>query len=274
VRRALALVRATHPLPAAAVTALVGAVTAARGAGPSTFAWVVGSTLAGQASVGWSNDYVDRDRDARAGRRDKPLVAGDISPAAVLAGALVALPLSVVLSLPVGVPEAGVMLMAVVSAWAYNLALKATPLSWLPYAVSFGLAPVYVWLATSGTDVPPAWIVAGGALLGVAAHLLNVLPDLEADRAGAARGLPHLLGSTGSLLLAGGLLGALLVTVVVAGGPGGGGRGWAAGVAAALIAAVVIAGLAGRRRLGFRLTIAAAGAIVLVVVLSPSGLRP
>jgi 4-hydroxybenzoate polyprenyltransferase len=272
VRRVVALARATHPLPAAAVTVLVGAVTAARGADAGTLAWVVASTLAGQASVGWSNDYVDRRRDAEAGRREKPLVAGDVSPRAVLAGALIALPFSVALSVPAGVPEAGVMLTAVASAWAYNLGLKATPLSWLPYAVSFGLAPVYIWLATSG--VPPAWIVAGGAMLGVAAHLLNVLPDLESDRVGAARGLPHLIGATGSLLLAGGLLAALLITVLVAGGPADGRRAWAAAVAAALIAAVVIAGLLGRRRLGFRITIAAAGAIVLVVVLSPGALRP
>jgi 4-hydroxybenzoate polyprenyltransferase len=274
VRTALALVRATHPLPALAVTALVGAVTFARGAEPETLAWVVASTAAGQASVGWSNDYLDRGRDARAGRRDKPLVAADVSPGAVLAGALVALPLSVVLSLPVGAPEAGVMLVALASAWTYNLGLKATPLSWLPYAVSFGLAPVYIWLATSGTDLPPAWIVVGAAILGVAAHLLNVLPDLDTDRAGAVRGLPHLLGPAGSLLVAAAMLGALLVTVLVAGGEAGPGRAWAAGLAAALIVAVVMAGLLGRRRLGFRLTIAAAGAIVLVVLLSPAALRP
>lgn len=270
----LALVRATHPLPAVAVTGLVGIVTAARGTSAGTLAWVVASTAAGQASVGWSNDYLDRTLDAAAGRIEKPLVAGEVRAGSVLVGSLAALPLSVLLSVPVGLPEAIVMLLAVLSAWSYNLGLKGTPLSWLPYVVSFGLAPTYIWLATSGTDLPPAWIVAGAALLGVAAHLLNVLPDLEADRAGALRGLPHRLGVRGSLLLACGLLAGVLALLLGFGGPPDAARTAAAGLAAGLIASVAWAGVRGRGRLGFRLTIAAAGAIVLVLVLTPAALRP
>ena len=256
------------------MTVLVGAVTAARGASAGTLAWVVASTAAGQASVGWSNDHLDRDRDAAAGRTEKPLVAGDVRPGTVLTGALVALPLSALLSVPVGLAESGVMLAAVLSAWGYNLGLRATPLSWMPYAVSFGLAPVYIWMATSGTDLPSVWIVVAAALLGVASHLLNVLPDLEADRAGAVRGLPHRLGLRGSLLLACGLLTGVLVLLVGFGGPPDAARTAAAGLAAGLIASVAWAGVRGRGRLGFRLTIAAAGAIVLVLVLSPTALRP
>lgn len=161
------------------------------------------------------------------------------------------------------------MLAAILSAWAYNLGLEATPLSWLPYAVSFGLAPAYIWLATG--DRPP-WVVAGGALLGVGAHLLNVIPDLEADRVGGVRGLPHRLGLRGTLLLASAILAAALVLVLAAGGA----ERWswpAAALAGALIGAVVWAGLHGRTRLAFRLTIAASAAIVLVLVASPSGLR-
>jgi 4-hydroxybenzoate polyprenyltransferase len=244
----LGLVRATHPLPAIAVTALVGIVTAVRGADAATLGWVVASTAAGQASVGWSNDFLDRRRDAAAGRTDKPLVAGEVSARTVWVAALVALPASALLSLPVGLVEAGVMLGAVLAAWGYNLGLKATPFSWVPYAVSFGLAPVYVWAATSGR--PPAWIVAGAALLGVGAHLLNVIPDLESDQALALHGLPHILFGAGT-------------------GP------WTwpvAATAVALIGAVAWADLTGRTRLGFRLAIAAAAAIVAVLVVSPSGL--
>ncbi len=256
------------------MTGLVGAVTAARGASAGTLAWVVASTAVGQASVGWSNDYLDRALDAAAGRTEKPLVAGEVRAGSVLGGALVALPLSVLLSVPVGLPEATVMLLAVLSAWAYNLGLKATVISWAPYAVSFGLAPVYVWMATSGIDLPPTWIVVAAALLGVAGHLLNVLPDLEADRAGAVRGLPHRLGLRGSLLLACGLLAGVLALLLGFGGPPDVARTAAAGLAAGLIASVAWAGVRGRGRLGFRLTIAAAGAIVLVLVLTPAALRP
>jgi 4-hydroxybenzoate polyprenyltransferase len=268
-RSLLALVRATHPLPAVAVTVLVGVLTAVRGADWATLGWVVASTAVGQASVGWSNDCLDRRLDAAAGRTDKPLVAGDISARTVWTAALIALPASAALSLPVGLPEAAIMLIAVLAAWAYNLGLKSTVLSWLPYAAAFGLAPVYVWRATG--DWPPAWIVAGAALLGVGAHLLNVVPDLESDRAVELNGLPHRLGLRRSLFLACLIL-ALTLGLVLA-GAGTGPWSWlVAAVAVALIGAVAWADLRGRPRLGFRLAIGAAAAIVAVLVVSPSGL--
>lgn len=266
---ALGALRATHPLPAAAVTALVGLVTAARGADPDTLGWVIASTAAGQASVGWSNDYLDREHDAGGGRGEKPLVSGEARPRTVLVLAMVALPLSLALSVPLGLRESGTMLLAVASAWAYNLGLKATALSWLPYAVSFGLAPSYIWLATGG--IAPPWLVAGGALLGVAAHLLNVIPDLERDRATGVRGLPHRLGLRGSLLLACLILAAALALILGAAGAGA----WsvpAAFLAAVLIGAVAWSGLTGRTGMSFRLAIGAAGAIVLVLIASRFGL--
>lgn len=267
----LAIVRATHPLPALAVTVLVGALAAARDVPAGTLAWIVASTAVGQASVGWSNDYLDRERDAAAGRIEKPLVSVQASPAVVLGAALAAVPLSAALSLPLGIPEAAVMLAGVSSAWGYNLGLKATALSWLPYAVSFGLVPVYVWRATG--DAPPAWLVAGGALLGVAAHLVNVLPDLEADRVGSVRGLPHRLGPRRTLALACLLLTVVLVLLVWLGGPFTVERAAAVGLAAGLVGGVAWAGARRRYRLGFLLTIAAAGSIVLLLALSPDAIR-
>jgi 4-hydroxybenzoate polyprenyltransferase len=263
-----ALVRATHPVPAAAVTALAGAVVAARGASPAVIAVATASVLAGQASVGWSNDYLDRHRDR--GRADKPIPAGEIDPRAVWVASVVAVVVCLALSVPLGLAETAVMAAAVGSAWAYNGGLKATSLSWLPYAVSFGLAPVYLWLA-AGDGLPEVWVLGGAALLGLAGHLTNVLPDLEADRAGGARGLPHRLGPRASLLGAalalagaGGLVlgfgGRTTPAVLVAGA-----------VAALLIAGVMVAGGRGRSRLAFLLTVAAAGAVVALLLLSAPG---
>ena len=266
------LVRATHPLPALAVTVLVSGVAASRDARGWTLAMVFLSTAAGQASVGWSNDFMDRERDRAAARVDKPLVTGEVSERAVLTGALVAFPLSVGLSFPLGLAEALVMLVAVGSAWLYNAIFKSTVLSWAPYAVSFGLAPVYIWLATS-EGLPPWWIVAAASLLGVAAHLLNVIPDLEADRATAVRGAPHRLGLRRSLFLACGVLAGVLALVLAYTAPPEGSQIVAGVAAGAFIVAVAVAGLRGRGKLGFRLTIAAAGAIVAAFLLSPDAAR-
>ena len=82
----------------------------------------------------------------------------------------------------------------IASAWSYNLGLKSTPFSVLPYIVSFGLLPLIVTLALP-TPMPAApWAMGMGALLGIAAHFTNVVPDLEDDRRTGVRGLPHALG--------------------------------------------------------------------------------
>ena len=271
-RQRLGMLRATHPLPALAVTALVTAVALSRGAGGGTLLLIALSTAAGQASVGWSNDYLDRERDRAATRTEKPIVAGDVGERWVLTAALAAFPAAAALSVPIGWEAATVMVIAVGSAWLYNAVLKSTLWSWVPYAVSFGLAPVYVWVATSNV-MPPAWIMVATALLGVAGHLVNVIPDLDEDRATSVRGLPHRLGLRGSLLLACALLAGVLALILTATAPPSAGQ-LAAGASALLLTAgIAWASFRGRGRLGFRLTIAAAAAIVAVYLLSPSAAR-
>ena len=85
-------------------------------------------------------------------------------------------------------------LTSVAAGWAYNLGLKRTWWSWLPYAVAFGALPAFVSLAGPDGEAPPWWWPVAGALLGVGAHLLNVLPDLADDAATDVRGFPHRLG--------------------------------------------------------------------------------
>jgi 4-hydroxybenzoate polyprenyltransferase len=258
------LIRATHPLPAAAVTAITAGLAVLLGAPPTAVWWVVAATAAGQASVGWSNDLLDRVRDAAAGRTEKPLVAGRVGVRLVRVLALVTGPASVALALPLGWGPALIMAVAVASAWAYNLGVKATVFSWAPYAASFGLLPVFAWRVAG--RVAPWWVVAGAATLGVAAHLMNVLPDLDRDR--GMRGLPHRLGARWSVALAAILLGAALVAALALGGAWRRPAGAAAGVAGAALSVAAVAVAGKRPRLAFALTIGAAGAVATVVGLA------
>ena len=185
-------VGAAHAGPALAVTVLAGLLCVAQGLDPTTTVVLVAAVLAGQLSIGWSNDLADRSRDRAAGRADKPLATGDDSVALVRAACGAAVVACLVLSFALG-PAAGLMhVCCVASAWAYNLGLKATIWSWAPYAVSFGGLTAVVTLADG--EAPPWWWPVGAALLGVGAHLLNVLPDLADDAATGVRGLPHRLG--------------------------------------------------------------------------------
>lgn len=191
-RHVRALVGSAHLGPALAVTVLAGLLATAQGLGPGLGTLLMAAVLAGQLSIGWSNDLVDLARDRRAGREDKPLATGEGSVAVVRLACAAAVALCVVLSLALG-PAAGLLHLGCVAAgWAYNLGLKATVWSWVPYAASFGGLAAVVTL-TDG-EAPPWWWPVGAALLGVGAHLLNVLPDLDDDAATGVRGLPHRLG--------------------------------------------------------------------------------
>lgn len=214
------LVRACHPEPTAAVTAIATALAVSAGLGGRSL--LVGAAfLTGQLSVGWSNDWIDAARDRRTDRPDKPVARGDLPVTTVRTAALVAVTLCVPLSLSLGLPAGLLHLAAVAAAWAYNARLKATVLSWVPYAFAFGAVPSIVTLALPDRPLAPWWATAAGALLGVGAHLCNVLPDLEDDLAHGIRGLPHRLGAGRSAALAAVLLlGAALALALGPGRPG------------------------------------------------------
>jgi 4-hydroxybenzoate polyprenyltransferase len=259
--RAGALVRASHPEPTVAVTAVATALALSSGLGARS-AWVAAAFLSGQLSVGWSNDWVDRDRDVRTGRADKPVARGEVPVAVVRAAALAAVTACVPLSLAMGLRPGLVHLVAVAAAWSYNLRLKATPLSWAPYALAFGLVPSIVVLGLPGSPWAAWWATAAGALLGVGAHLANALPDLEDDAATGVRGLPHRLGARASAAAAAVLL--LLATGLLALGPGDAGP---VELAVLVVAgAVTAAGLVRARRPGSRDAFRAAIVVALLGV--------
>ncbi|KGN37338.1 membrane protein [Knoellia aerolata DSM 18566] len=235
----MALLRAAHAGPALAVTVLALLLAVAADLDPARAALVTAAVFAGQLTVGWSNDLRDRVRDAAVDRPDKPLATGELSVPLVRAACALAVALAVVLSLACGLLAGGVHLTCVASAWTYNLWLKSTPFSWLPYAVSFGLLPVFVHLA--GGSTAPAEVAVGAALLGVGAHLLNVVPDLGEDAVTGVRGLPHRLGARRSTVLAVGLLVAATVALLATG---------STDVVPAVAGAVLVAGLAGLALVG------------------------
>lgn len=259
------MLRACHPAPCIAVTAFTSALALGAGRGAGT-AWVALAVLSGHVSVGWSNDWLDAERDRVASRHDKPAVTGEADPAVIRLAALTALALCVPLSLLAGgLAAAAVHLLAVGIAWAYNLGVKATLASPLPYAASFALLPVFVASTVGGTA--PRWTVAATALLGAGAHFTNALPDLETDADSGVRGLPHALGRRVSVLVAAVLLLAGAAVVAAALPAGTSGRA-AAAIAAVLLAGGAALGLRGTTRRPFLFTMLGAGALVLALVAS------
>ena len=216
VTRGLAL--SCHPIPALAVTAITAGLCALAGLPLGVAIAVTATVFAGQLSIGWSNDYLDAARDGDAHRTDKPIAAGELERRVAGIAALVALGTSIVLSGLLGWQGALMAVGTTLCGWAYNLGIKATVLSWLPYAIAFGFLPAVVTLSADPPRWPAAWVMLSAALFGVAAHFANVLPDLEDDKANGVRGLPHHMGARAAAITAACLLACAATLVLV--GPG------------------------------------------------------
>lgn len=261
---------AAHPGPALAVTVVAGLLAWAAPLPAARVVLVVLAVLAGQLVIGWSNDLVDVGRDRQVGRTDKPLATGEVSLRSVrvaLGGAGVA---AVGLSFALGWRAGVVHLVAMVGGGvAYNLGLKSTQWSWAPYALAFGLLPAVVTLAQDPPEWPPWPVIVAAGLLGVGAHFVNVLPDLDDDAATGVRGLPHRLGHRASQRAATAVL--VLASVVLVLGPGQD-TGAFAWVGLAVTLGLAVVALVGRGRTPFR---AAVGiALVNVAVLTLGGAGP
>ena len=238
-----ALLRACHPGPTAAVTTV--AVVLATGAElPVSRVLLVGvAVLCGQLAIGWTNDTVDAGRDRRAGRRDKPVAAGELSRRTTALAAATAFVASVALSAPLGWRAGGCHVVLLVgSGLVYDLGVKSTAWSWAPYFVAFGSLPAVVTLAQTPPELPEWWMALAGALLGVGAHLVNVLPDLDDDAATGVRGLPHRMGARASQLGAAAVLLAAATTLLLGPRTGPGTWQWPVLVASGGLAAVVALG--------------------------------
>lgn len=210
-----ALLRSTHPGPSLVVTAIAVVLGIAAGLEPWRIAVLGVAILLGQLSVGLSNDAIDAPRDRATGRTDKPLARGEASVRSAWIAAWTCVAAAMVLSAVLSWWMLAAHAIAVASAWSYNAWLKSTPISVVPFIVSFGLLPSLVTL--SGAPPRPAalWAWLAGAAIGIAVHLTNVLPDLDDDAETGVRGLPHRLGRRTSAVIAAAALAGGAVAVLV-----------------------------------------------------------
>ncbi|QOD92921.1 UbiA family prenyltransferase [Chryseoglobus sp. 28M-23] len=268
--RARALLGAAHLGPSVVVTVVSVALGVVSGLPIERVALLGAVILANQLSIGWSNDALDADRDRDAARADKPTVRGDVSPRTLLVCAVASATLAIALSLLLGLAAAAAHLVFLASGWAYNAGLKRTFWATACYVVGFASLPLIVTLARE-TPQPAAWWAVGiGGMLGLAAHVANVLPDLADDARHGIRSLPHALGARGSGVVA--LLALAAAAALGALGPPTltplGIAGLAASAALLVAGLVVVARLPGSRAL-FRVIMASA--LTAVVTLAGAG---
>lgn len=199
--RGVALLKAAHFGPTLLVVAISFLLAL------SVLSWVDSlrialAIFAGQLVVGWSNDVIDFPLDSAAQRYKKPLVSGKITIEFLKKCILIALVMAFVLSVFSPFRLQGTLLhfLGILSATAYNLKLKSTIFSPLPYIISFGSLPWAIYLSADKT--PPLWLYLCIMIFSTAFHFLNVIKDLRWDLDQGVNGLPQRLGQKASTAIA------------------------------------------------------------------------
>jgi len=196
--------------------------------------------IALQAGIGATNDAVDAPTD-RGLKPGKPIPAGLVSVALARVVAVMAFAAGIALAAPSGPPAVALSAVVIGIGLAYDLRLKGTPWSWLPFAIGIPLLPVYGWLGATGTLAPfflvlvPVAAVAGGALA-----IANALVDHERDHAAGIQSVVTRLGPDRAWMIHAGLLALVGAAAAVSARLMGGSV-----VAAAIVALVALVPLAG-----------------------------
>ena len=167
-----------------------------------------------QFGIGATNDVVDAPRDA-GHKPGKPIPAGLVGRSAAMVVAVAAFGTALLLSLASGLPTIALALVVIGIGLAYDLLLKGTPWSWLPFAVGIPILPVFGWVGATGT-LPPtfALLVPVAVAAGAAVAIANALVDVERDRAAGASSIASALGPRRAWTVQAGLVVAVVAVAV------------------------------------------------------------
>ena len=137
-----------------------------------------------QLSISALNDWADRESDAL-GERRRPVALGRVSSRAALIVAVIFAIASLAAAVAFGWSSVLLVAAGLAAGWSYDLFLKPTPFSVVPFAIGFPLLAVWVSVAADRPLRAPLVLFLGGVPLAVAIHLADAIPDREIDaRAG------------------------------------------------------------------------------------------
>lgn len=149
--------------------------------------------LGGQLAIGALNELVDLPIDTIA-KPWKPLPSGMVTLAGARAMVAVGLGMMTVFGLMLGWPAFALLAAGTGLGLAYDLWLKRSSWSWLPYLLALPLLPIWVFIALGRPDHRLLFLYPLGALATVGVHLAQALPDTTRDRQAGLRTVTSLLG--------------------------------------------------------------------------------
>ncbi|MEY3495461.1 MAG: hypothetical protein RI921_821, partial [Chloroflexota bacterium] len=188
-RTPLALLRLAHPLPTLLNAVAAAALATVAGAGPSAAGLVALTMLGVHTCIGASNDYLDRHRDR--GRPEKPIASGALPPSAGLLLSAVGITVGLVAAAQVSTLTFALAITGALVGATYNVWLKHTALSWLPFALGVSIIPAFAWSTVSSVLPTPILTLSlislpGGAALALQNSLADRALDLQSGMRSAA----------------------------------------------------------------------------------------
>lgn len=188
-RTPLALLRLAHPLPTLLNAVAAAALATVAGAGPSAAGLVALTMLGVHTCIGASNDYLDRHRDR--GRPEKPIASGALPPSAGPLLSAVGITVGLVAAAQVSTLTFALAVTGALVGATYNVWLKHTALSWLPFALGVSIIPAFAWSTVSSVLPTPILTLSlislpGGAALALQNSLADRALDLQSGMRSAA----------------------------------------------------------------------------------------
>lgn len=124
-----------------------------RGGSTSQAALAALTMLGVHTSIGAMNDLLDQASDA--GRAEKPLVSGEVSPREARVMVVVAATAGFAAASALSPTSAALAAAGATLGYLYNAGIKRTPISFLPFALGVAIIPAFAWSA-AGAPLPAA----------------------------------------------------------------------------------------------------------------------
>jgi 4-hydroxybenzoate polyprenyltransferase len=194
--RIRSLVFLGHPGPSLLVTLVFVALAGLAGRGvpdATRVVQLVGTMLPIQLCIGIVNDVVDLPADAIA-QPYKPLVRGVLRRRTAAWIGLVLGAVGLGVAATINLATLGLAASALGAGLAYDLGLRRTVVSWVPWWGGMAVLPLAAYASAGAIPSRLLILIPLSALVAVGLHLANSQPDIDADRLTGARSLPVVVG--------------------------------------------------------------------------------
>ncbi|HEY6468377.1 MAG TPA: UbiA family prenyltransferase [Candidatus Dormibacteraeota bacterium] len=208
-----------HPGPSVLVTVVFVALAGLAGRGvpdATRIVQLIGTMLPIQLSIGVINDVVDLPADTVA-QPYKPLVRGALRPTTATWVGVILGAIGLGSAATINLATLGLGAAALGAGMSYDLGLRRTVLSWVPWWGGMAVLPLASYASAGAIPSRLLVLIPLSALIAIGLQIANALPDVDTDRAAGVRSLPVLIGVDASRWAApAGLIGALVLAVALA----------------------------------------------------------